>query len=154
MGRQTEHISAGEGGHGGPVFGLTENGPQRAFHRKHGGPIHHMMVGPRHITHEAKWEKLLAQLRTQIVVVLVEMLTEKKKMKHGGMDSDPFLCQIPSPSSHSQHHNYSLPHLQAEGAIDTNETEKTGRAETVQQGHLVGVALQGRPRVSPQLWHQ
>ena len=82
------------------------------------------------------------------------MLMGKKKMKHGGMDSDPFLCRIPSPSSHSQHHIYSLPRLQVEGAIDTNETKKTGQAEIVQRGHLVGVAPQGHLRVNPQLRRQ
>ena len=148
MGRRTEHISAGEGDRGGPVLGRTENGPQRAYHGKRGGPVHHMMVGPQHVTHG---EKLLAQSCTQVAAVLVEMLMGKKKMKHGGMDSDPFLCQIPSPSSHSQHHIYSLPRLQAEGVIDTNETEKIGWVETVQWGHLVGVVLRGHPQVSLQL---
>ncbi len=80
MGRWTEHISAGEGDHGGPVLSCTENGPQRAYHGKRGGPVHHMMVGPQHVTHGAKREKLLAQSRTQMVAVLVEMLTGKKKM--------------------------------------------------------------------------
>ncbi len=42
-----------------------------------------MMVGPRHVTRKAKWEKLPAQLHTRIAAVLVETLTGKKK-KHGG----------------------------------------------------------------------
>ncbi len=80
------------------------------------------------------------------------MLTEKKK-KHGGMDSDPFLDWILSPSSHSQHHIYSLLHLPAEGATDTNEMERTGRAEMVQRGRLVEVFPQGPPRVDLRLRH-
>ena len=146
MGRRTEHISAGEGGRGGPILGRTENGPQRIYHGKRGGPVHHMMVGPRHVTHEAKQEKLPAQLRTQVVAVLVETLMGKKK-KHGGMDSDPFLYQIPSPSSHSQHHIYSVPRLPVEGAIDTNEMGRISRVEMVQWGRLVGAFPWGRLRV-------
>ena len=84
------------------------------------------------------------------MAVSVEMLMGKKK-KHGGMDSDPFLDRIPSPSSHSQHHIYSLLRLPAEGAIDTNEMERTGRAEMVQRGRLVGVFPQGPPQVDPRL---
>ncbi len=93
-----------------------------------------------------------AQSRTRIVAVLVETLMGKKKKKHGGMDSDP-LHWIPSPSSHSQHHIYSLPHLAVEGAIDTNEMERKSRAEMVQRGHLVGVFPRGHPRVGPRLRH-
>ena len=104
MGQRTEHISVGEGDRGGPILGRTENGPQCVYHRKHGGPVHHMMVGPRHITHEAKQEKLPAQSCTRIAAVLDETLMEKKK-KHGGMDSVP-LHRILSPSSHSQHRIY------------------------------------------------
>ncbi len=145
MGRWTEHISAGEGDHGGPVLGRTENGPQCVYHGKHGGPVHHMMVGPRHVTHKAKREKLPAQLPTRVAAVLVEMLTGKKRKKHGGMDSDLLLYRILSPSSHSQHHIYSLLCLPAEGAIDTNEMERISRVEMVQWGRLVGVFLRGHP---------
>ena len=74
-----------------------------------------------------------------------------KKKKHGGMDSDPFLYRILSPSSHSQHHIYSLLRLLAEGAIDINEMERTGWAEMVQRGRLVGVFPQEPPRVNPRL---
>ncbi len=63
------------------------------------------------------------------------------------MDSDLFLDRIPSPSSHSQHHIYSLPRQPVEGAIDTNVMEKIGRAEKVQRGRLIGVFLQVHPRV-------
>ncbi len=38
MGRRTKHISAGEGGRGGPVLDRIENGPQRVYHEKRGGP--------------------------------------------------------------------------------------------------------------------
>ena len=69
MGRQTEHISGGEGDRGGPILGRIENGPQRIYNKGRGGPVHHMMVGPQHVTREAKWEKLLAQSRTQIAAV-------------------------------------------------------------------------------------
>ena len=69
MGRRTEHISAGEDGRRGPILGRTENGPQRVYNEGRGGPVHHMMVGPRHVTREAKREKLLAQSRTQIAAV-------------------------------------------------------------------------------------
>ena len=152
MGRRSEHISAGEGDRGGPVLGRIENGPQCAYHGKRGGPVHHMMVGPRHVTHEAKQEKLPAQSRTQVAAVLVETLTGKKK-KHGGMDSDPFLYRIPSPSSHSQHHIYSLLRLPAEGAIDTNEIERISRVEMVQWGRLVGVFPRECQRVGLQPRH-
>ncbi len=145
MGRRTEHISVDGGDRGGPVLGRTENGPRRAYHGKRGGPVHHMMVGPRHVTHGAKQEKLLAQSHTRVVAALVETLTRKKKMEHGGMDSNLFLCRILSPSSHSQHHIYSLPRLQAEGAIDTNETERTGRVENYSGVVLLG-SLSGDTR--------
>ncbi len=152
MGRWTEHISADGGGRGGPVLGHTENGPQRIYHGKRGGPVHHMMVGPQHVTHEVQQEKLPAQSRTRVAAVLVETLMGKKK-KHGGMDSDPSLYRIPSPSSHSQHHIYSLPCLPVEGAIDTSEMGRINRAEMVQWGRLVGVFPQGRPRVGLRLRH-
>ena len=106
MGRRTWHISAGEGGRGGPILGHNENGPQRTFHGEHGGPIHHMMVGPQHVTHRVKWEKLPAQSCTQVVAALVKMLTRKKMMEHGGMDSDPFLDWILSPSIHFRYRIY------------------------------------------------
>ncbi len=80
MGRRTEHISAGEGDRGGPVLDHIENGPQRIYHEERGGPVHHTMVGPQHVTHEAKWEKLLAQSHTQAVAVRVETQTGKKKI--------------------------------------------------------------------------
>ncbi len=104
MGRQTKHISVDEGGRGGPILGRIENGPQCVFREGCGGPVHHMMVGPRHVTHAAKQEKLPAQSRTRIAAVWVKTLMAKNK-KHGGMDSLP-LRQIPSPSSHSLHHIY------------------------------------------------
>ena len=53
MGQWTEHISVGAGGRGGPVLGHAENGPQRIYRGKRGGPVHHMMVGPQHVTHVA-----------------------------------------------------------------------------------------------------
>ena len=56
------------------------------------------MVGPQHETQGVKRKKLPAQSHTQVVAVLVGMLTKKKKTEHGGMDSDPFLFQILSPS--------------------------------------------------------
>ena len=106
MGRQTWHISVDEGGHGGPVLGHNENGPQRASHGERGGPVHHMMVGPQHVTHGAKREKLPAQSHTLVVAALVRTLTRKKKKEHGGMDSDPFLDRILSPSILFRRHIY------------------------------------------------
>ena len=106
MGQQTWHISADEGDHGGPILGHNENGPQRVFHEEHGGPVHHMMVGPQHVTRGAKREKLPAQSCTQVVALPVEMLMRKKMMEHGGMDSDPFLDRILSPSIHFQYRIY------------------------------------------------
>ena len=106
MGRRTEHTSVGADGHGGPILDRLENGPLRIYSKGRGGPVHHMMVGPRHVTCEAKREKLPAQSCTQLVAVQGEtLMAAKKKMKHGGMDSGP-LRQIPSPSSHSLHHIY------------------------------------------------
>ena len=106
MGRRTWHISVDEGDRGGPILGHNENGPQRAFHGKRGGPVHHTMVGPQHVTHGAKQEKLPAQSRTQVVAAPVEMLTRKKTAEHEGMDSDPFLDRILSPSIHFRYRIY------------------------------------------------
>ncbi len=92
-----------------------------------------MMVGPRHETQGAKWEKLLAQLRTRVVAAPVGMLMRKKKTEHGGMDSDPFLFRILSPSIRFLHHIYSFPHPQAEGVIDTSVKGTKGQAENVQR---------------------
>ena len=100
MGQWTEHTSVGAGGCGGPVLG-----PQRVYRGERGGPVHHTMVGPQHMTRVAQREKLPAQSRTWVVAGRVKMLTEKKK-KHGGTDSDPFRYRIPSPSSHSLHRIY------------------------------------------------
>ena len=69
MGRRTEHISVGADGRGGPILDRIENGPQRVYSKGHGGPVHHMMVGPQHVTREAKWGKLPAQSRTRIAAV-------------------------------------------------------------------------------------
>ncbi len=49
MGQRTGHISVGVGGRGGP-----ENDPQRVYRGKHGGPVHHMMVGPQHVTRDMR----------------------------------------------------------------------------------------------------
>ncbi len=100
MGRWTEHTSGDVGGHGDPVLCWVENGSRRVYNQGRGGPVHHMMVGPRHVTHEAKL--LPAQSRTRIAVVWVKTLTAaaaKITQQHKGMDSD-LLHQIPSPSSH------------------------------------------------------
>ena len=69
MGRWTEHISADGDGRRGPILGRTENGPRCVYNKGHGGPVHHMMVGPRHVTHEVKREKLPAQSHTRIAAV-------------------------------------------------------------------------------------
>ena len=106
MGQRTWHISADEGDCGGPILSHNENGPQCVFHEERGGPVHHMMVGPQHVTRGAKWEKLPAQSRTQVVAVPVETLTRKKMTEHGGMDSDPFLDRILSPSIHFRYRIY------------------------------------------------
>ena len=66
MGRRTEHTSGDADDRGGPILGRVENGPQCVYNQGRGGPVHHTMVGPRHVTREAKWEKLLAQSRTRI----------------------------------------------------------------------------------------
>ncbi len=153
MGRRTWHISADGDDHGGPILD-SENGPQRASHGERGGPVHHMMVGPRHETQGAIREKLPAQLRTWVVAVLVGTLMRTKKMEHGGMDSDPFLFRILSPSIRFLHHIYSFPHLQAEGVIDTSVKEMKGQAENVQRGCLAEVARLGRPLASLRLRRQ
>ncbi len=153
MGQRTWHISADGDGHGGPILD-SENGPQRASHGEHGGPVHHMMVGPRHKTQGAIREKLPAQSRTRVVAVPVGMLMRKKKMEHGGMDSDPFLFRILSPSIHFLHHIYSFPHPQVEGVIDTSVKGTKGQAENVQRGHLEKVAQLGCLLASPQLRRQ
>ncbi len=153
MGRWTWHISADGDGHGGPVLD-SENGPQRTSHGECGEPVHHMMVGPRHETQGAIWEKLPAQLHTRVVAVPVGTLMRTKKMEHGGMDSNPFLFRILSPSIHFLHHIYSFPHPQVEGVIDTSVRGMKGQAENVQRGCLEKVARLGRPLASPQLRHQ
>ncbi len=53
MVRRSGHISAGADGRGGPVLDRIENGPQRIYGKGRGGPVHHTMVGPQHVTHEA-----------------------------------------------------------------------------------------------------
>ena len=68
MGRRTEHTSVDAAGRGGPILARTEDGPQRVYNKGRGGPVHHAMVGPQHVTCEAKQEKLPAQLRTRIAV--------------------------------------------------------------------------------------
>ena len=52
MGQWTEHTSVGADGRGGPILDQLENGPQRVYNKGRGGPAHHMMVGPRHVTCE------------------------------------------------------------------------------------------------------
>ena len=153
MGRRTWHISADGDGHGGPILD-SENGPQRASHGEHGGPVHHMMVGPQHETQGVIREKLLAQSHTRVVAVLVGMLMRTKKTEHRGMDSDPFLFQILSPSIRFLHHIYLFPHLQVEGVIDTSVKETKGRAENVQWGRLAEVARLRCPLASPRLWRR
>ncbi len=106
MGRRTWHTSEDGDGHGGPVLDHSENGPQRASQGGRGGPVHHTMVGPQHETQGAKRKKLPAQSRTRVVAVPVGMLTKKKKVEHRGMDSDPFLFWILSPSIRFLHHIY------------------------------------------------
>ena len=64
MEQRTEHISGGADGRGGPT--LDWIGPLRVYGKGRGGPVHHTMVGPQHVTREAKWEKLPAQSRTRI----------------------------------------------------------------------------------------
>ena len=113
-----------------------------------------MMVGPRHETQGVKREKLPAQLRTQVVAAPVGMLTRKKKMEHGGMDSNPFLFQILSPSIRFLHHTYSFPCPQAEGVIDTSVKGTKGQVENVQRGRLEKVARLGCPLASPRLRRQ
>ncbi len=106
MGRRTEHTSGDADGRGGPILSRVENGPQHVYNKGRGGPVHHMMAGPQHVTRKAKREKLLAQSRTQIAVEWDETLTVKKKtQQHEGMDSD-LPRQIPSPSSHFLHRIY------------------------------------------------
>ncbi len=105
MGRRTWHTSEDGDGHGGPVLGHSENGPQRTSQGERGGPVHHTMVVPQHETQGAKWKKLSAQLRTRVVAVPVGML-KKRKTEHRGMDSDPFLFRILSPSIRFLHRIY------------------------------------------------
>ncbi len=152
MGRQTWHISVDGDGHGGPILS-SENGPQCASHGECGGPVH-MMVGAQHETQGVIREKLLAQSRTRVVAVPVGMLMRTKKTEHRGMDSDPFLFRILSPSIRFLHHIYLFPHLQAEGVIDTSVKEMKGRAENVQWGHLAEVARLRHLLASLRLQHR
>ncbi len=152
MGRRTWHTSVGGDDHGGPALDQSESGPRRASQGECGGPVHHMMVGPQHETQGAKQVKLLAQSRTLIVAVPVEML--KKKTEQRGMDSDPFRFRIQSPSTRFQHHIYSSLHQQVEGVTDINARGTKGQAGNVQRGHPEGVAQSKRLLTGPQLRRQ
>ncbi len=151
MGQRTWRTSVDGGDHGGPALAQSGSGPQCISQGEHGGPVHHMMVGPRHEAKGVKQVKSLAQSRTLIVAVPVEML--KKKMERRGMDSDLFRFQIQSPSTHFQHHIYSFLHQQVEGVTDINARGMKGQVESIQWGRLEGVAQSKHLLEGLQLWH-